>query len=101
MPEVVPTIQDRDDKEVVTRLTFNEMDNVLTSEDEIKEQPMSMEDLNNISVTKAMESYSDDEDDERIQKNMDEPISLTDFEELEDPFSKKEEVFLDGVEVLG
>ena len=100
VPEVVPTIQDRDDKEVVTRLTFNEMDNVLTSEDEIKEQPMSMEDLNNISVTKAMESYSDDEDDERIQI-MDEPISLTDFEELEDPFSKKEEVFLDGVEVLG
>jgi len=100
VPEVVPTIQDRDDKEVVTRLTFNEMDNVLTSEDEIKEQPMSMEDLNNISVTKAMESYSDDEDDERIQI-MDEPISLTDFEELEDPFSKKEEVLLDGVEVLG
>jgi len=100
VPEVVPTIQDRDDKEVVTRLTFNEMDNVLTSEDEIKEQPMSMEDLNNISVTKAMESYSDDEDDERIQI-MDEPISLTDFEELEDPFSKKDEVLLDGVEVLG
>ena len=47
-----------------------------------------------------MESYSDDEDDERIQI-MDEPISLTDFEELEDPFSKKEEVLLDGVEVLG
>ena len=59
-----------------------------------------MEDLNNISVTKAMESYSDDEDDERIQI-MDEPISLTDFEELEDPFSKKDEVLLDGVEVLG
>lgn len=100
VPEVVPSIQDRDDKEVVTRLTFNEMDNVLTSEDEIKEQPVSMEDLNNISVTKAMESYSDDEDDGRIQI-MDEPISLTDFEELDDPFSKKEEVILDGVEVLG
>ena len=100
VPEVVPTIQDKDDKEVVTRLTFNDIDSILDENDEKKEEPRSIEDLNNISVSKAMESYSDDEDDEKIQI-MDEPISLTDFEELEDPFAKKDEIVLDGVEVLG
>jgi len=100
VPEVVPTIQDKDDKEVVTRLTFNDIDSILDENDEKKEEPRSMDDLNNISITKAMESYSDDEDDEKIQI-MDEPISLTDFEELDDPFAKKDEIVLDGVEVLG
>lgn len=100
VPEVVPTIQDKDDKEVVTRLTFNDIDSILDENDEKKEEPRSIEDLNNISVSKAMESYSDDEDDEKIQI-MDEPISLTDFEELDDPFAKKDEIVLDGVEVLG
>lgn len=100
IPEVVPTIQDKDDKEVVTRLTFNDIDSILDENDVKKEEPRSMDDLNNISITKAMESYSDDEDDEKIQI-MDEPISLTDFEELEDPFAKKDEIVLDGVEVLG
>jgi hypothetical protein len=100
VPEVVPTIQDKDDKEVVTRLTFNDIDSILDENDVRKEEPRSMDDLNNISITKAMESYSDDEDDEKIQI-MDEPISLTDFEELEDPFAKKDEIVLDGVEVLG
>ena len=100
VPEVVPTIQDKDDKEVVTRLTFNDIDSILDENDVKKEEPRSIDDLNNISITKAMESYSDDEDDEKIQI-MDEPISLTDFEELEDPFAKKDEIVLDGVEVLG
>lgn len=100
VPEVVPTIQDKDDKEVVTRLTFNDIDSILDENDVKKEEPRSMDDLNNISITKAMESYSDDEDDEKIQI-MDEPISLTDFEELDDPFAKKDEIVLDGVEVLG
>lgn len=100
VPEVVPTIQDKDDKEVVTRLTFNDIDSILDENDVKKEEPRSMDDLNNISISKAMESYSDDEEDERIQI-MDEPISLTDFEELEDPFAKKDEIVLDGVEVLG
>lgn len=100
VPEVVPTIQDKDDKEVVTRLTFNDIDSILDENDVKKEELRSMDDLNNISITKAMESYSDDEDDEKIQI-MDEPISLTDFEELDDPFAKKDEIVLDGVEVLG
>lgn len=100
VPEVVPTIQDKDDKEVVTRLTFNNIDSILDENDVKNEEPRSMDDLNNISITKAMESYSDDEDDEKIQI-MDEPISLTDFEELDDPFAKKDEIVLDGVEVLG
>lgn len=100
VPETVPSIQDKDDNEVVTRLTFNDIDSVLDENDVKKEEPRSMEDLNNISITKAMESFSDDEEDEKIQI-MDEPISLTDFEELEDPFVKKDEIVLDGVEVLG
>ena len=100
VPETVPSIQDKDDSEVVTRLTFNDIDSVLDENDVKKEEPRSMEDLNNISITKAMESFSDDEEDEKIQI-MDEPISLTDFEELEDPFAKKDEIVLDGVEVLG
>lgn len=100
VPETVPSIQDKDDNEVVTRLTFNDIDSVLDENDVKTEEPRSMEDLNNISITKAMESFSEDEEDERIQI-MDEPISLTDFEELEDPFAKKDEIVLDGVEVLG
>ena len=58
VPEVVPTIQDKDDKEVVTRLTFNDIDSILDENDIKKEEPRSMDDLNNISVSKAMESYS-------------------------------------------
>jgi|UniRef100_A0A6C0ILS8 hypothetical protein len=96
--ETVPAIKDKDDKEVITRLTFNEVDDVLENNIKLDEQPTTMDDFNNISVTKAMEQYSDDED-ERIMIS-DEPISLTDFEELEDPFKKSNEVVLDGVEVL-
>ena len=102
VPEVVPTIQDKDDKEVVTRLTFNDIDKVLDEKNEENEieAPKSLEALNNLSIQKAMENI-DSDDEEKIMIH-DEPIHLTDFEELEDPFKKREqEIVLDNVEVLG
>ena len=102
IPETVPSIKNKDDNEVVTRLTFNDVDNVLdesNNEQEV-EAPKSIEALNNLSIERAMKEAQEEDDDEKIMFH-DEPVNLTDFEVLDDPFKKNDEILLDNVEVLG
>tara|TARA_B100000513_G_scaffold195607_1_gene126670 strand:+ start:578 stop:1573 length:996 start_codon:yes stop_codon:yes gene_type:complete len=102
IPETVPSIKNKDDNEVVTRLTFNDVDNVLdesNNEQEV-EAPKSIEALNNLSLERAMKEAQEEDDDEKIMFH-DEPVNLTDFEVLDDPFKKNDEILLDNVEVLG
>ncbi len=102
VPETVPSIKNKDDNEVVTRLTFNDIDNVLDESNNEQEvdAPKSIEALNNLSIERAMKEAEEDDDDEKIMIH-DEPIDLKDFELLDDPFKKNDEIVLDNVEVLG
>ena len=47
-----------------------------------------------------MKEAQEEDDDEKIMFH-DEPVNLTDFEVLDDPFKKNDEILLDNVEVLG
>lgn len=95
LPSVVPTIQNIDNEDVVTRLTFNDMDSVLNGENKITkvEAPKTLERLEEISTSRALqrkleEEASDDSDDERLQIHTD-TIDLSGFDVLDDPAEKK------------
>jgi hypothetical protein len=89
IPAVVPTIQNIDNEQVVTRLSFNDMDSVLDMEsNSVKsvEAPKSLERLEEISTTRAIqrkleEEESDEED--RIQIHGDK-IDLSGFDILDE-----------------
>jgi len=89
IPAVVPTIQNIDNEQVVTRLSFNDMDSVLDMEsNSVKsvEAPKSLERLEEISTTRAIqrkleEEESDEED--RIQIHGDK-IDLIGFDILDE-----------------
>lgn len=108
IPEIVPAIQDVDQEEVTTKLTFNDMDSVLEDDNKVNEieAPKTIERLEDISVTRNLqrrleeESYEDD-DDERITIST-EPVSLTGFDTLDEQVSKisNDEVILNDVEEL-
>ena len=103
MPSMVPSIENLDDKEVTTTLSFNDMDSVLDSDDTILSQnaPKNIARLEEICNARALqrkqEEEEEDEEDEKIDKICihhepmelsefdtipDEDISLLDFEEL-------------------
>ena len=108
VPEIVPAIQNIDQEEVTTKLTFNDMDSVLEDDNKVNEieAPKTIERLEDISVTRNLqrrleeESYEDD-DDERITIST-EPVSLTGFDTLDEQVSKisNDEVILNDVEEL-
>lgn len=108
IPEIVPAIQDVDQEEVTTKLTFNDMDSILEDDNKVNEieAPKTIERLEDISVTRNLqrrleeESYEDD-DDERITIST-EPVSLTGFDTLDEQVSKisNDEVILNDVEEL-
>jgi len=89
VPSVVPTIQNIDNEQVITRLSFNDMDSVLDMEsNSVKsvEAPKSLERLEEISTTRAIqrkleEEESDEED--RIQIHGDK-IDLSGFDILDE-----------------
>jgi hypothetical protein len=97
IPAVVPTIQNIDNEQVITRLSFNDMDSVLDMEsNSVKsvEAPKSLERLEEISTTRAIqrkleEEESDEED--RIQIHGDK-IDLSGFDILDEisPSNKSE-----------
>ena len=109
IPEVVPHIQNKDNEEVVQRLTFDNMDSILNGEDEIQkvEAPKTLERLEDISTSRAIERKLEEEeesdydsDNERIQIHT-EPIDLSGFDVLdEDPRPSKMDVILNDVEEL-
>jgi len=106
IPSIVPSIQNIDNEEVVTRLTFNDMDSILDEKDSIKkvEAPKSIERLEEISTSRALQrrlEEESDEEDERL-KIHDDLIDLTGFDVLDEdknPVISKD-FMLDDVEEL-
>lgn len=105
IPDVVPSIQNVDNENVVTQLSFNDMDAVLDEEDNLKtiEAPKSLERLEEISTERAFQRRLEEEesDDERIQIST-EQVDLRDFDDLDTPIVKKNDdsIVLDGIEEL-
>ena len=107
-PITTQTIQDiRPDENVVTTLSFNDIDSVLDETNLVKEidAPKSIEKLEELSTSRAMENSlygSDDDDDERLKidtKN----LTLTDFDVLDEQESAKldpSKIVLNDVEEL-
>ena len=109
IPEVVPTIENVDNEDVVTKLSFNDMDSVLEENNNVNEieAPKSIERLEDISVTRALERRleeepsEDEEDDERIQIST-EPVDLSGFDILDDSVNKvsSDDILLNDIESL-
>ena len=107
IPSVVPSIQNIDNEEVVTRLTFNDMDSILDESDTVKSvnAPKTLERLEEISTSKALqrrlEEEESDDDDDRIRIHTD-TIDLSGFDELDNDDSNfvSHDILLDGVEEL-
>lgn len=87
---VTPAIKNIDDEQVVTKLSFNDLDHTITpdNKEEVVEAPKTLERLEDISVSRAMErkmmEEEDDDDDERIKIHTD-TMDLTGFDVLDEP----------------
>ena len=106
VPEIVPTIQNIDDNEVVTKLGFNDMDTVLNEQNNVDEvsAPKTIERLEDISTSRALERKLEEEsdtDDERIQIHTD-MVDLSGFDILDEAEKNAatDDVILDGIEEL-
>jgi len=113
IPEVVPVIKNIDDTEVVTKLTFNDMDSVLDSEnhEEQIEAPKTIESLEKMrnehdsrDFDRKLEEEESviDEDNDRIKIHTSDMVDLTGFDVLDEPTTPTfdENIVLDGVEEL-
>lgn len=107
-PITTQTIQDiRPDENVVTTLSFNDIDSVLDETNIVKEieAPKSIEKLEELSTSRAMENSmygSDDDDDERLKIDT-KDLTLTDFDVLDEQESAKldpSKIVLNDVEEL-
>lgn len=110
VPDVVPTIQNIDDTDVLTKLSFNDMDSVLDGTNNVDEveAPKTIERLEDISTSRALErkleEESDtDDDDDRIQIHTD-LVDLSGFDILDEKEKDKKiddgDILLDGIEEL-
>jgi len=91
LPAIVPSIKDMNNDDVVTRLTFNNVDTILNDNVPAKssELPKSIERLEDVSVSKVLQRQLDeDEDEDRIQIFNDK-IDLSDFDILDQPRSNE------------
>lgn len=104
-PSSIPNIENIDDKPTITRLTFNDYDSVIDTENRISaiNAPKTIERLEQISTERAIqrkmqeEEDSDDDINDRIQIHND-TVSL-DFEDLE-PKKAEEMISLDFEELI-
>jgi hypothetical protein len=102
---VVPTIKNMDEEEVITKLTFNDMDSVLNGENTVEsvDAPKTIDRLEDISTSRAIErklEEEQDDDEDRIQIHTD-MIDLTGFDVLDAPTAPlDDEIMLDGIEEL-
>jgi hypothetical protein len=105
---VTPSIKNIDDEKVVTKLTFNDLDSAITTDnrEETIDAPKTLERLEDISMARSMERKiaeeedSDDEDD-RIKIHTD-TMDLTGFDVLDEPKESKIEsadIFLEAEEL--
>jgi len=106
IPEVVPAIKNMDEEQVVTRLTFNEMDSVMDEDNKVKtvSAPKNIERLEEISTARAIQRRLDEEeegDEERIKISSD-TIDLSGFDVLDNDKVDilTNDFMLDGVEEL-
>lgn len=118
VPEVVPTIKDIDNEPVITRLTFNNVDNddndkyntnnnnnhvSISSQSEVKSSaPKTLERLEQMATSNAFQRKLEEIEDtsDRI-KILTEPIDLSGFEELDEKKSfPKDDYLLEDVEEL-
>jgi len=88
---MTPAIKNLDDETVITKLTFNDLDSAMTTDnkEEIIKAPKTLERLEDISVSRSLErkmieDEEDDEDDDRIQIHTD-TMDLTGFDVLDEP----------------
>lgn len=104
IPSVVPSIKNIDEEVVTTRLTFNNMDTVLDNNVKKEvEAPKSLERLEEISTSSAIQRKLEEEPDEdKIQIYQDQPFDLSDFDILDEvrPRKQSEDFLLDDVEEL-
>jgi hypothetical protein len=102
-PEIVPSIKNIDEEEVVTRLTFDNTDRVMDENNIIKsvEAPKTIERLEEISTSRALQrKLEEDDDDDRIKISTD-LIDLSGFDVLDDrSLNPKTDVLLNDVEEL-
>ena len=87
VPPIELGIRDLDDEKVVTKLSFNDMDTVLDTDNNISniDAPKSIERLEEISVSRALERRMEEEndfDDDEALNISDEVINLNDFEDV-------------------
>jgi hypothetical protein len=105
MPEIVPSIKNIDEEEVVTRLTFDNTDKVMDEFNVVKsvEAPKTIERLEEISTSRAIQRKLEEESDEendRIKISTD-LIDLSGFELLDEPgMNLKDDILLNDVEEL-
>tara|TARA_B100001057_G_C22848043_1_gene949834 strand:- start:335 stop:1360 length:1026 start_codon:yes stop_codon:yes gene_type:complete len=108
IPEIVPSIKDVTSEEVVTKLSFNDMDSVLENDNNVSEieAPKTIERLEDISVTRNLqrkleEEDTFDEDDEKITITT-ESINLNGFDSLDEDVAKisNDDVLLNDIEEL-
>tara|TARA_Y100000992_G_scaffold299984_1_gene267728 strand:+ start:13290 stop:14333 length:1044 start_codon:yes stop_codon:yes gene_type:complete len=111
IPEVVPSIQNVDNEDVVTKLTFNDVDSVLQEDNKIDEveAPKSLERLEDLTTSRMLERkleeepredfQEEDDDEERIQIST-EPVDLSGFDIIDDSATKvsSEDILLNDIE---
>ena len=85
-PQVELGIKDLDQENVVTKLSFNDMDSVLDTDNNVStiEAPKTIERLEEISTSRALERRleQEDQEDDEVLKISDEVINLNDFEDV-------------------
>ena len=106
IPSVVPAIQNIDNEQVVTRLTFNDIDAVMDENNNINKvsAPKTIDRLEEISTSRALQrklEEMEDDDEDRIKIHTD-TIDLTGFDVLDNDKSNyvTQDFILDDVEVL-
>jgi hypothetical protein len=103
IPEIVPSIKNIDEEEVVTRLTFDNTDRVMDEFNIVKsiEAPKTIERLEEISTSRAIQrKLEEDDDDDRIKISTD-LIDLSGFDVLDEPgMNLKDDILLNDVEEL-
>lgn len=104
VPEIVPSIKNIDEEEVVTRLTFDNTDKVMDSNNIIKsiEAPKTIERLEEISTSRAIQrKLEEEEDDEDRIKISSDLIDLSGFDILDEPqMNPKDDFLLNDIEEL-
>ena len=105
-PDVVPSIKNIDSEEVITKLTFNDMDSELEDDNKVNEveATKTIERLEDISTTRAIQRKLDEEDsddEERIQIST-EPVDLSGFDVLDGPASRitTDDILLNDIDEL-